>query len=119
MIKNMTSTMEKVMMQRSADEFERARSRMADDLKAMIADGEDMLKAATTASGDGFALARTQFEKKLQIAKAGLIDTSRPMLDKTREIADTATIYMRGNPWTAAGVVIVAGVLIGMLAARR
>lgn len=107
------------MMQRSVDEFERARSRMAGDLRTMIADGEDLLKAATTVSGDGFALAKTKFEKRLQTAKASLIDASQPVLDRTRETADAATDYMRGNPWTTAGVVIAAGVLIGILAARR
>lgn len=107
------------MMQRSVEEFERARSRMAGDLRTMITDGEDLLKAATTASGDGFALAKSKFEKKLQTAKASLIDASQPAFDRTREAADTATEYMRGNPWTTAGIVITAGVLIGILAARR
>lgn len=106
-------------MQRSVQEFERARSRMVGDLKTIITDGEDLLKAATTASGDGFSLAKAKFEKKLQTAKASLIDVSQPAFDRTREAADSATDYMRGNPWTTAGIVIVAGVLIGMLAARR
>lgn len=107
------------MMQRSVNEFGRASSRMADDLKTMITDGEDLLKAATTVSGDGFALAKAKFEKKLQAAKAGLMDASNPVLERTREVADTATHYIRGNPWTTASVVIVAGVLIGLLASRR
>ena len=107
------------MMQRSVDEFERAGNRMVGDLKTIIADGEDLLKAATTASGDGFALAKAKFEKKLQTAKANLMEASQPVLDKTRETADIATDYMRGNPWTTAGVVIAAGVLIGILLARR
>ncbi len=107
------------MLQRSVDEFERARNRMAGDLKTMIADGEDLLKAATTASGDGFALARTKFENKLQVAKTSLLDASQPAFDRSREAAAAATDYVRGNPWTAVGIVVAAGVMIGLLAGRR
>lgn len=92
---------------------------MAGDLRTMITDSEDLLKAATTVSGDGFALARTKFEKKLQNAKTSLAEASQPVLDRTREAAVVATDYVRGNPWTTAGIVMAAGVLIGLLAARR
>ena len=100
-------------------QFERARGRVAGDFRAMIADGEDLLKAAATVSGEGFAAARTKFEGKLRSAKAALADASQPVLDKTRESAAAADDYVRGNPWTAVGVAVAAGALIGFLAARR
>ncbi|MEK6245701.1 MAG: DUF883 family protein [Pseudomonadota bacterium] len=101
------------------DEFERARGRMAGDFRTMITDSEDLLKAAAAASGDGFTAARTKFEDKLRRAKATLADASQPMFDKTRETAAVANDYVHGNPWTAVGVAIAAGVLIGFLAAKR
>jgi len=100
-------------------QFEQARGRVAGDFRAMIADGEDLLKAAATVSGEGFAAARTKFEGKLRSAKAALADASQPVLDKTRESAAAADDYVRGNPWTAVGVAVAAGALIGFLAARR
>jgi len=100
-------------------QFEQARGRVAGDFRTMIADGEDLLKAAATVSGEGFAAARTKFEGKLRSAKAALADASQPVLDRTRESAAAADDYVRGNPWTAVGVAVAAGALIGFLAARR
>ena len=107
------------MMNRAVDEFDRARGRMAGDFRTMINDSEDLLKAAATVSGEGFAVARTKFEDKLRRAKATLADASQPVFDRTRETAAVADDYVRGNPWTAVGVAIAAGVLIGFLTAKR
>ena len=48
------------MMNQAVDEFDRARVRMAGDLRSVIADSEDLLKAAATVSGEGFAAARPE-----------------------------------------------------------
>ena len=100
-------------------QFERARGRVAGDFRAMIADGEDLLNAVATVSGEGLAVARTKFEGKLKSAKAALADASQPALDRTRQTAAAADQYVRGNPWTAVGVAVAAGALIGFLAAKR
>jgi len=107
------------MLDRTMDEFDRARSRMAGNLRTMIADSEDLLRAATTASGDGFSAARTKFEEKLKSAKATLADATQPVLDRTRETAAAADEFVHGNAWSAVGVALAAGVLIGFLAAKR
>ena len=107
------------MMERAMNEFDRARGRMAGDFRTMINDSEDLLKAAATVSGEGFTAARTKFEEKLRRAKATLADASQPVFDRTRETAAAADGYVHGNPWTAVGVAIAAGVLIGFLAAKR
>ncbi len=104
---------------KTMQEFERASGRVANDFKAIIADGEDMLKAAATVSGEGLAAARTRFEGRLQSAKVALADASRPMLDRTREGAAATDEYVRANPWTAVGIAVAAGALFGFLAGRR
>ena len=107
------------MMERAVNEFDRARVRMAGDFRTMISDGEDLLKAAATVSGEGFAAARTKFEGKLRHAKATLTEASQPVLAKTKESATAADDYVHGNPWTAVGIAVAAGVLIGLFAAKR
>ena len=107
------------MMDRAVHELDRARGRMAGDFRNMITDGEDLLKAVATVSGEGFTAARTKFEDKLRRAKATLADASQPALDMTRESAAVADDYVRGNPWIAVGVALAAGVLIGFLTAKR
>ena len=103
----------------SAIDLDLARGKMAGDFENMIADSEDLLKAAATATGEGLAAARARFEETLAQAKVALADVSRPILDRTRKAAETADDYVHGNPWTIVGAAVVAGALIGFLAAKR
>lgn len=107
------------MINQSAKQLDQAGSRIAADFRAMIADSEDLLKAAATMSGDGLAAARVKFEEKVARAKTALAEASQPMLDKTRETAAAANGYVREHPWSAIGVAVAAGLLVGFLAARR
>jgi ElaB/YqjD/DUF883 family membrane-anchored ribosome-binding protein len=107
------------MLDQAVDKFDRARGRIASDFSTMITDSEDLLKAAATVSGEGFTAARIKFEEKLRRAKATLADAAQPVFDRTRETATGADDYVRGNPWTAVGVAIAAGVFIGIVAAKR
>ena len=96
-------------------EFNRAKGKMADDLKMIVSDGEELLKAAANASGEGFTAARAKFSEKVMSAKAKLADISQPVVEKARQ----ADGYVHGSPWTAICVAAAAGVLIGFLAAKR
>ena len=94
------------MMDRAMHNFDRAKGRMAADFKTMINDSEDLLKAAATVSGEGFGAARTKFEERLKSAKATLADASRPD-------------HIRANPWSAVGLAVAAGLLIGFIVGKR
>jgi ElaB/YqjD/DUF883 family membrane-anchored ribosome-binding protein len=102
-------------MQHIAGVFNRAKGKMADDLRTIVSDGEELLKAAANASGEGFITARAKFAEKLMSAKGRLADVSQPVIEKARQADD----YVHGSPWTAIGVAAAAGVLIGFLAAKR
>lgn len=102
-------------MEHTAVEFNRAKGKMADDLKMIVSDGEELLKAAANASGDGFGAARAKFAEKVMSAKAKLADASQPAVDKARQAND----YVHSSPWTVIGAAAVAGILIGLLAAKR
>ena len=94
------------MTNRVMHEFDRAKGKMAADFRTMINDSEDLLKAAASVSGEGFGAARTKFEERVKSAKAMLADASPPE-------------YIRGNPWTAVGIAVAAGLLVGFIAAKR
>jgi len=102
-------------MDQAVDEFDRARGKMAGDLKTVVTDSEELLKAAATVSGAGFTAARTKLEDKLRRAKASLADASQPVVAKARQ----ADEYVHGSPWTAIGVAVAVGALLGFLAAKR
>lgn len=106
-------------MNHAVDQFDRARSRITHDFRAMIADSEDLLNAVGSVSGEGLSAARMAFEDKLRTAKTRLAEASQPILARTRETAGLADDYVHGSPWSTAGIAIAAGVLIGLLVARR
>jgi len=102
-------------MAHAARDFDRAKGKMADDLRMIVDDGEDLLKAAANASGEGFTAARAKFAETVVSAKAKLADVSQPALEKARQ----ADEYVHGSPWTAIGVAAAFGLLIGYLVAKR
>lgn len=106
-------------MDRALEQFGRAGDRLARDFNSLIADGEDLLRAAASVPGEGLAVARTKFEEKLMSAKSALAETSQPILERTRETVAEADDYVHANPWSAVGVALAAGVIIGFLAAKR
>ncbi|MFY9327659.1 MAG: DUF883 family protein [Georgfuchsia sp.] len=92
---------------------------MAVDMKTIIADSEDLLKAVASISDESFAGARTKFEDKLRSAKSALAEASQPMFDRARESAMVTDNYVHGNPWGVIGAAALAGALIGFLTSRR
>ncbi len=95
-------------MNQAMTDFNLARGRIASDFRTMITDGEDLLRATASVSGEGFAAARANFEGKLKHAKIALADASRPVDG-----------YVRANPWSAVGTAMAAGALIGFLISKR
>ena len=106
-------------MEQAMDQFNQARNKMAGDLKAVIAGGQDLVKAAANVSSAGIAGVREKFDGKLSSARTSLIDASRPAVDKAKRAACAANGYVRGNPWTVIGIAVAVSVLIGFLAAKR
>lgn len=107
------------MQQQTVDEFNLAKCRITGDIKTVIADSEDLLKAAVNVSSEGAAVAREKFEEKFRNAKARLAEATQPAVDKARETAVTANDYVHEHPWTAIGAVVAVGIVVGILAARR
>ena len=112
---NAKTPKEPATMRHAASEFNRATGKMADDLKMIVSDGEELLKVAANASGEGFTAARAKFAEKVLSAKSRLTDVSQPAVDKARQADD----YVHDSPWTAIGVAAAVGILIGLLAAKR
>lgn len=107
------------MTMQTVDEFNLAKCRITGDIKTVIGDSEDLLKAAANVSGEGFAVAREKFEGKIRSAKTRLAEAAQPAIDKARETAAATDDYVRDHPWKTIGVAAAVGVLIGILTARR
>lgn len=106
-------------MEQITDEFNQAKGKMAGDIKTVIADGEDLLKAAANGSGASLTAARDEFKEKLGIAKARLVDAAQPTIDKAKNSAAAANGYVHRNAWAAIGFAVTVGALIAYLVVRR
>jgi ElaB/YqjD/DUF883 family membrane-anchored ribosome-binding protein len=107
------------MKNHTVDEFNQANNKMAGDIRSVITDGENLLKAAAEVSGEGFAVVRGKFQEKLEDAKSRLADASQAAVGKARKTAAAADGYVHDNPWPVIGVAAAVGLVIGILAARR
>ena len=96
-----------------------ARDQLMSDLKSVIQDAESWLRNGSQMTGDELAAARAKFERTLSGAKADLIRLEETVVQRTKEAARATDEFVTTNPWKAVGVGAAAGVLIGMLIARR
>src|ERR1043166_3581104 len=89
--------------------------KLMSDLRALIGDAEELLKATTNQAGERIAVARQKIEQSLVEGKRALADAEQIVLDKSKEYADTAEDYVRGNPWAAVSIAAGVGLLFGLL----
>ena len=94
------------------------RGKLAEDLKAVLADAEELLRATASQTGERIAAARAKAEESLKAAKARLAEQESAVMAKTKAVAKAADDLVRANPWKALGIVAAAGFVLGLLAAR-
>lgn len=95
-----------------------SREKLVTDLKTLIDDAEDLLKASANQAGEKFSVARQKIEQSLVEGKKSLADAERALVAKSKEAADIADDYVRENPWSSVGIAAALGLVIGMLIRR-
>lgn len=101
-------------------EMERiTKENLMEDLRTVVADAEELLKATASQTGERVAAARARAEASLKTAKAGLAEAQTAILARTKAAAKVTDDYVRANPWTAVGIGTAAGLVLGLLIARR
>jgi ElaB/YqjD/DUF883 family membrane-anchored ribosome-binding protein len=96
-----------------------AREQLLADLKAVVADSEELLKATAGAADERAAAARARIEESLRAAKGKIEALDDEILDRVNEAAKATDHYVREHPWGAVGIAAAAGLLVGVLIARR
>lgn len=99
--------------------FANKKDKLVTDLKGVVADADDLLKEVGRSSAEEFAVARANIEGRLGGARAGLEDARNAVTEKVRGAADATEGYVKENPWTAIGVGLAAGLIVGFLVSRR
>jgi ElaB/YqjD/DUF883 family membrane-anchored ribosome-binding protein len=93
--------------------------RVLDDLKAVVNDAEELLKATAGQAGERMSEARARAEASVKKARKRMSDLHGDLLGQTKEVADHADAYVRKNPWQAVGLAVAAGVILGLIISRR
>lgn len=96
-----------------------SKQKLMDDLRAVVADAEELLKATASQTGERITAVRARAEETLAGAKLRLEDAQGAMVEQARYAAKEADAYVQDNPWKAAGIAAAVGVLIGALISRR
>jgi ElaB/YqjD/DUF883 family membrane-anchored ribosome-binding protein len=96
-----------------------SKEKLVADLKVVVADAEELLRATASQAGEKVSAARERIQASLATAKVKLSDAERALLGKTKEAAKAADEYVRDNPWQAVGAAAAAGFVLGILIGRR
>jgi ElaB/YqjD/DUF883 family membrane-anchored ribosome-binding protein len=97
---------------------ETSTEKLVSDLKVLVSDAEELLRATANQAGEKVAAARHRIEQSLVEGKKSLAETEKMLVDRTREAADFADDYVRENPWTVAGIAAAVGLIVGLLIRR-
>lgn len=95
------------------------KEKLTQDLKIVIADAEELLRATASQAGEKVAVAREKIQDSLQRAKIKLAEAEDVMIDKTKQAARATDEYVHEHPWKAVGVAAGIGLIIGLLIGRR
>jgi ElaB/YqjD/DUF883 family membrane-anchored ribosome-binding protein len=101
-----------------AESKDPSRQKLATDLKTVVTDAEDYLRASVGQAGQGYAAARSNLEQSLAAAKAQIADAQRAIGEKTRAAARATDSYVHDRPWESIALGASVGLLLGLLARR-
>jgi ElaB/YqjD/DUF883 family membrane-anchored ribosome-binding protein len=100
---------------RSAEDIEASTEKLLHDIKTVIKDGEQLLKAGARELGERGQAARERLAAALEVAK----DTQRQLQERVLSSAKATNLLIREHPYESLGIAFGIGVLVGILANRR
>ena len=95
------------------------RERLVDDFVSVLSDAEELLKKASTETGERARDLRAQVEAKLLAAKLRLQELEGEAVDRAKEAARYTDDYVHENPWRSIGAAALLGFVAGLLMNRR
>jgi ElaB/YqjD/DUF883 family membrane-anchored ribosome-binding protein len=93
--------------------------KLMEDLRLVVTDAEELLRATAGQAGEKVAAARARAEESIDAAKARIAQAGYAAAAQTREAARAADDYVHDNPWAAVGVAAAVGIVIGVLIAKK
>lgn len=95
------------------------KEKLVSDMKAVVSDAEEILRASAGAAGEKMAEMRAKIEVSLRDAKLRLADAEAALVDKAKAAAAATDDFVHDQPWKAVGIAAGVGLLVGVLIGRR
>ncbi len=95
------------------------KDKLISDLKLVIADSEELLRATAGQAGDKVAEIRTKATDRIANLKAQLLGAEAAMVEKAKQVGRVTDDYVHDNPWRSIGVAAGVGFIVGLLIGRR
>src|SRR5260370_36632524 len=95
------------------------KERLMSDIRTVLADAEDLLKQAASATGERASELRETALTRLKQAKEKAADMQVVVVEKGKKAARATDDYVHEQPWASIGIAAGLGVVIGLLINRR
>lgn len=95
-----------------------SKEKLMQDLRAVVTDAEELLRATAGQAGEKVAAARERIQENLAMTKARLVVAEEAVVAKTKLAARATDEYVHENPWRAVGIAAGAALVVGMLISR-
>ena len=106
-------------MSEITDFAEDSKEQLVSDMKVVVSDAEEILRATKGVAGDRIAELRERIAVRLHDAKMRIADADELLRDRTKAAARATDDYVNDNPWQAVGIAAGVGLLLGVIIARR
>lgn len=95
------------------------REKFVQDMRLVISDAEELLRATANQAGEKIGVARERIQDSIQQAKVKLADAEAMVRERAQQAARETEEYVRDNPWRAIGVAAGIGLVLGLILSRR
>jgi ElaB/YqjD/DUF883 family membrane-anchored ribosome-binding protein len=102
------------MQTRSGEQIESSTEKLLRDLKAVVHDGEDLLRAGARDLSERGVAAKERLAAALEVAK----ETQQKLQQQVMSGAKATDRVIRDHPYESLGLAFGVGILLGMLARR-
>jgi ElaB/YqjD/DUF883 family membrane-anchored ribosome-binding protein len=96
-----------------------SKERLMEDLRRVVADAEELLKATANQSGEQITAIRIKASESLRVAKARMAEAQASVVERIKVAAQKPDAYVHENPWQSLGIAAAVGITIGMLISHR
>ena len=95
------------------------RDKLVSDMKVVIADAEELLRATAGQAGEKVSAARARIQDSMDAAKIKLAQLGDAGAERAKAAARATDDYVHDHPWHAVGIAALIGLVLGTLISRR